>query len=207
VAPERLELEITEGLFIEPYAEVGSTLRRLHDAGVRLAMDDFGTGYSSLSHLRRYPFDTLKVDRSFIRDIIEDPADRELVIAAIAMARGLGLSVIAEGVETQAQHDLLCSQGCDSAQGYFYAVPMTADALGDCRSRCMGATTASGGGVKADGPDACQTRALSATTSTRAGPSCARARASASASPASLSAAQAPIAAGGRSRSSRGSRT
>ena len=134
VTPDRLELEITEGLFIEPFAEVGSILQRLHDTGVRLAMDDFGTGYSSLSHLRRYPFDTLKIDRSFTRDITDDPADRELVVATIAMARGLGLCVVAEGVETQAQHDLLRSQGCACAQGYFYAAPMAAGELADCRT-------------------------------------------------------------------------
>ena len=92
-------------------------------------MDDFGTGYSSLSYLRTYPFNALKIDRSFVRDMTKDPADRELVNAAIAMGHGLGLMVVAEGVEEPGQFNLLAAQGCDYAQGYLFGEPMSAEAL------------------------------------------------------------------------------
>lgn len=92
-------------------------------------MDDFGTGYSSLSYLRSYPFDVLKIDREFINDITDDPADRELVNAAIAMAHGLGLKVVAEGVETGEQLKFLKSQGCDYGQGYLFSKPLSPDEM------------------------------------------------------------------------------
>jgi EAL domain-containing protein (putative c-di-GMP-specific phosphodiesterase class I) len=92
-------------------------------------MDDFGTGYSSLSYLRSYPFDVLKIDREFVSDITDDPADRELVNAAIAMAHGLGLKVVAEGVETEDQLKHLASQGCEYGQGYLFSKPLSADEL------------------------------------------------------------------------------
>lgn len=97
--------------------------------GVRIAMDDFGTGYSSLSYLRSYPFDSLKIDRSFVSDITVDPADRELVNAAILMAHGLGLEVIAEGVETVEQLEFLREQECEFAQGYIFSKPVSAQAF------------------------------------------------------------------------------
>jgi diguanylate cyclase (GGDEF)-like protein/PAS domain S-box-containing protein len=121
---ERLELEITEGLFIDQFPDVDRIVYQLHSAGISLAMDDFGTGYSSLSYLRRYPFDTLKIDREFTRDICKDSADRELVFAAIAMAHGLGLTVVAEGVEDSEQCELLRQQGCEIAQGYHFGRPV-----------------------------------------------------------------------------------
>ncbi len=92
-------------------------------------MDDFGTDYSSLSYLRNYPFDTLKIDRSFVEDITVDPSDLELVNATIDMAHGLGLTVIAEGVETEAQKKLLIKKGCEYAQGYLFSKPVSAEAL------------------------------------------------------------------------------
>jgi EAL domain-containing protein (putative c-di-GMP-specific phosphodiesterase class I) len=92
--------------------------------GVTIAMDDFGTGYSSLSYLRDYPFNVLKIERSFIRDIVSNIPDQKLVNAAIAMAHSLGMQVIAEGVETEQQLVLLAVQGCDQAQGYLFSKPV-----------------------------------------------------------------------------------
>lgn len=124
-----LELEITEGVLMSGQALVDDTLAALTAMGVTIAMDDFGTGYSSLSYLRRYPFDVLKIDRSFVNDIADDPADRELVCAAIAMAQGLGLKVVAEGVETREQLRILAGYGCDVAQGYLFSKPVPAGEL------------------------------------------------------------------------------
>ena len=101
----------------------------MSDMGVSLAMDDFGTGYSSLSYLRRYPFDRLKIDRSFIQYIMEDAADLELVNATIAMAHGLELKVVAEGVETEDQLATLAALGCDYAQGYLFSKPASAEKI------------------------------------------------------------------------------
>ncbi len=121
--PPALELEITEGVLMSGHAHIDEALHQLTRLGVRIAMDDFGTGYSSLSYLREYPFDVLKIDRSFVRDIGEDAADRELISASIAMAHGLGLEVVAEGVETEEQRAFLHSLRCDCAQGYLFGRP------------------------------------------------------------------------------------
>lgn len=129
LAASVLELEITEGLLLSGHPGVSDALTQLSDAGVSIAMDDFGTGYSSLSYLRRYPFDLLKIDRSFIRDLMLDSADQELVSAAISMAHGLGLSVLAEGVETEAQWARLKAMGCDAIQGFVFSKPIPRDAL------------------------------------------------------------------------------
>jgi len=121
---DTLELEITEGVLLSGYAMTDQILQDLTDMDIKLVMDDFGTGYSSLSYLRRYPFKVLKIDRSFITDMNFDPADRELVNAAIAMAHGLGMKVVAEGVETDAQRLLLKELGCDCVQGYYFSKPV-----------------------------------------------------------------------------------
>ena len=126
---DSLEFEITEGVLMSGQSYIGDTLVALSRLGINIAMDDFGTGYSSLNYLRCYPFNILKIDRSFIHDITEDPRDRELVNAAIAMAHGLGLKVIAEGVETEEQFDYLARQGCDFAQGYLFSKPKTAEEI------------------------------------------------------------------------------
>lgn len=126
---ELLELEITEGVLISQQKSVETSLTELNAAGIKISMDDFGTGYSSLSYLRSYPFDTLKIDKSFISDISIDPADLELVSAAIGMAHGLGLEVVAEGVETSDQLALLQGKRCEYAQGYYFSKPVTAEAL------------------------------------------------------------------------------
>lgn len=124
-----LELEITEGVLLSGYPFIDDTINLFKKHGIGISMDDFGTGYSSLSYLRSYPFDTLKIDRSFINDIWIDGADREVINAAISMGHGLGLKVIAEGVETNNQLNLLIQQGCDIAQGYLFSKPVAADKI------------------------------------------------------------------------------
>jgi diguanylate cyclase (GGDEF)-like protein/PAS domain S-box-containing protein len=123
----RLEIELTESMVMQNLELASHQLQRLKALGVTLAMDDFGTGYSSLGYLRRFPFDTLKIDRSFVQDITTEPDDALIAVAIIAMARSLGLKVIAEGVETEAQMRYLQNHGCDQMQGYYYARPLPAD--------------------------------------------------------------------------------
>jgi len=134
--PGSLQIEVTEGVLIRNQPEVRETLAALSEMGVRLAMDDFGTGYSSLSYLKRFPFDVLKIDREFVRDVATDPDDRALVTAAIRMGKGLGLAVVAEGVETAEQLAFLAQQGCDLVQGYFFSEPVSAEAF---EARWLGA--------------------------------------------------------------------
>ncbi len=124
-----LELEITEGVLMSGHAYIDKALTTISHMGISIAMDDVGTGYSSLSYLRNYPFDVLKIERSFINDIADDMADRELVNAAIAMAHSLGLKVVAEGVETEEQLSLLAMQGCEIAQGYLFSKPVPAEEM------------------------------------------------------------------------------
>lgn len=126
-----LEVEITEGVLLSGYDHIEDALIKLNKNGINIAMDDFGTGYSSLSYLRKYPFNIVKIDRSFINDISVDEADGKLVKASIAMAHTLGLTVIAEGVETEEQHRLLKTYHCDFAQGYLFGKPMTASEISD----------------------------------------------------------------------------
>ena len=124
--PSLLELELTEGMLMHHADETVQTLEQLHEMGVRLAIDDFGTGYSSLSYLKRFPIHTLKIDRSFVQDLSHDPDDAAIVTAIIAMARGLDLSVTAEGVETEEQAAFLRSLSCRLAQGFHFGRPMPA---------------------------------------------------------------------------------
>lgn len=123
---QNLIVEITEGLLLNTDPEVLEKLYRLRDSGVEVAIDDFGTGYSSLSYLKKFDIDYLKIDQSFTRNIEDDPNDLALSEAIIVMAHKLGLKVIAEGVETQAQHEILANAGCDFGQGYLYSKPMPA---------------------------------------------------------------------------------
>jgi len=129
VAGENLELEITEGVLMKEEPCIDDALTALSKLGIKLAMDDFGTGYSSLSYLRRYPFSVLKIDRCFIEDIDVNQSTQELVNAAIVMAHALKLKVVAEGVETQAQFDLLQHFNCDYAQGYLLGKPIPHDQM------------------------------------------------------------------------------
>jgi diguanylate cyclase (GGDEF)-like protein/PAS domain S-box-containing protein len=124
-----LELELTEGVAMNDPLGAIAVMNNLHERGVRLSIDDFGTGYSSLSYLKRFQVYKLKIDQSFVRDITDDPDDKAIVVAVIALARSLGFQTIAEGVETQGQLDFLRAQGCDEVQGYFYSRPLPADAF------------------------------------------------------------------------------
>lgn len=126
VNPEFLELELTESMFMRNASATINALNSLSSLGVRFAIDDFGTGYSSLSYLRRFPIDTIKIDRSFIRDITEDPDDAAITSAIVVMAQSLSLNVIAEGVETANQLKFLRDNNCNSIQGYHYSHPMSA---------------------------------------------------------------------------------
>ena len=122
-----LELEITESVAMHDPAASISRLKALRSLGVRLSIDDFGTGYSSLSYLKLLPIHTLKLDQSFVRDIETDSNDVAICTATIALAHNLGLAVVAEGVETEAQRLLLTSHHCDFMQGYLFSKPLLAD--------------------------------------------------------------------------------
>jgi EAL domain-containing protein (putative c-di-GMP-specific phosphodiesterase class I) len=124
LAPERLELEITEGVLIKDVEQALATLRRLKALGVRIAMDDFGTGYSSLSYLQRFPFDKIKIDRSFIEAMSGNSESVAIVRAVTGLGQGLKIPVIAEGVETIEQMELLQRQYCDEIQGYLIGEPI-----------------------------------------------------------------------------------
>jgi diguanylate cyclase (GGDEF)-like protein len=128
IPPQALELEITESVLMDDHRQVDEELASLRALGVRLSLDDFGTGYSSLSYLKRFHFDVLKIDRSFIAGVPNSPDDVSLVKAILAMAKGLDLKVVAEGVENRSQLGFLAAQGCDLAQGYLFARPMNEDA-------------------------------------------------------------------------------
>ena len=124
VDPSRLELEVTEGVIVEGAGEARVTLDQLSAIGVGIAIDDFGTGYSGLSYLKRFPIDTVKIDQSFVRDLTVDPDDAAIVTAIVAMAKSLGIGVVAEGIETSEQLESLLRLGCQRGQGYFLARPM-----------------------------------------------------------------------------------
>jgi diguanylate cyclase (GGDEF)-like protein len=127
--PARLEVELTESMLIDDSEAVRCAMTGLGAMGVSIAIDDFGTGQSSLRYLKRFSVDTLKIDRSFVKDTPHDPGDSAITAAVIALGHGLGLNVVGEGVETQAQLDFLRSRGCDGYQGYLLGRPMDAAAF------------------------------------------------------------------------------
>jgi diguanylate cyclase (GGDEF)-like protein len=131
LAPHRLELEITERIFMEDTENTLATLRRIKQLGVRIALDDFGTGYSSLSYLRSFPFDKIKIDRAFVSDLSERNEHVVIVQAVVSIARALGMTTTAEGVETEAQHQFLSALGCDEVQGYLFSAPVPVDRLAE----------------------------------------------------------------------------
>jgi diguanylate cyclase (GGDEF)-like protein len=124
LAPARLELEITESVLLGSNDRNAATLNQLHELGVRLSMDDFGTGFSSLSYLRNFPFDKIKIDQSFIRNLVEDNRSKAIVRAITGLAQSFGMTSTAEGVETKGQLDCLMGTGCSEIQGYFYSRPV-----------------------------------------------------------------------------------
>jgi EAL domain-containing protein (putative c-di-GMP-specific phosphodiesterase class I) len=129
VPPRLLELEITETTFMTEPERAIEVLTQLRDLGVRVAIDDFGTGYSSLAYLKRFPIDTLKVDRSFVMNLTDDTQDRMIFRSTMQLAHNLGFEVVAEGVEDRATWDHLVDEGCDTAQGYYIGRPQAGDAL------------------------------------------------------------------------------
>jgi diguanylate cyclase (GGDEF)-like protein len=119
-------MEITEGLLMDDRTEVKDTLLAYRDAGIQVSLDDFGTGYSAMSYLQRFDIDYIKIDQSFVRNMVNNSGDQAIVEAIVVMAHKLGMKVIAEGVETEQQRDILTAAGCDYAQGFLFARPMPA---------------------------------------------------------------------------------
>jgi EAL domain-containing protein (putative c-di-GMP-specific phosphodiesterase class I) len=122
--PRKLKLELTESLLVKDVEGTVEKMTALQSHGVGFSLDDFGTGYSSLSYLKRLPLDQLKIDQSFVRDLMTDANDASIARTVITLGHSLGLTVIAEGVETAAQRDFLALQGCDAYQGYLFGRPM-----------------------------------------------------------------------------------
>jgi diguanylate cyclase (GGDEF)-like protein/PAS domain S-box-containing protein len=130
LSPTLLELEVTEDILLREEENVIETFRKIQDLGVRIVLDDFGTGYASLSYLKKFPLDGLKIDKSFVLELLAGSGDAAIVSSIIGLGRQLGLTVIAEGIENRASADLLVSMGCEEAQGYFFGRPMPAEAFG-----------------------------------------------------------------------------
>ena len=131
LAPQRLELEITESLFLEKSSETLDILMSLKELGVVIALDDFGTGYSGLGYLNSFPIDKIKIDRSFIKDLGTKQRSKELVRAAINIGHSLGLMTLAEGIETQEQLDILRALGCRQGQGFLFSPAIPAGQVSD----------------------------------------------------------------------------
>jgi len=119
--PRRLELEITETLLLEKSAQILATLHALRALGVRISMDDFGTGYSSLSYLRSFPFDKIKIDQSFVRDLGSNREAQAIIRSIVSLGKGLGVTITAEGVETEAELSCLRAEGCHEGQGFLFS--------------------------------------------------------------------------------------
>jgi EAL domain-containing protein (putative c-di-GMP-specific phosphodiesterase class I) len=131
MAPNLLELEISESMIMHNPALIIPILAKIKSIGVRLAIDDFGTGYSSLTQIKHFPIDTLKIDRSFIRNISKDAEDRATTKAIIAMGKTIGLTVVAEGVETVEQMNFLKEHSCDEMQGFYFSKPVVSEQFAD----------------------------------------------------------------------------
>jgi EAL domain-containing protein (putative c-di-GMP-specific phosphodiesterase class I) len=151
LAPHRLELEITENVLLINSKKVVATFNRLRDFGVRIALDDFGAGHSSLSYLRQFPFDNIKIDRSFVQDIAENPSSQCIVHAIAEMAQGLSMISTAEGVETAEQRAAVLSAGCSEMQGYLLSRAVPADEIAQLFRR--GAAMTAGDADASQGSD------------------------------------------------------
>jgi EAL domain-containing protein (putative c-di-GMP-specific phosphodiesterase class I) len=125
--PSLLKLELTESMLVSNVDDIVEKMFALQSKGVRFSLDDFGTGYSSLSYLKRLPLDQLKIDQSFVRDVLNDSNDAAIAKTVIALAKALGLGVIAEGVETDQQREFMADSGCHAYQGYFFSRPLPVD--------------------------------------------------------------------------------
>ena len=136
LAAGRLEIEITESVLLEHDANTMATLHSLRSLGAHIVMDDFGTGYSSLSYLRSFPFDKIKIDRSFIQDISKGGEAVAIVKAIISLARSLNIGIVAEGVETAEQLEILRAEQCTEIQGYFFSPPRPADCINEILALC-----------------------------------------------------------------------
>jgi EAL domain-containing protein (putative c-di-GMP-specific phosphodiesterase class I) len=148
IRPQDLEFELTESILMESVDLTLHQLRRLKDLGLVLSIDDFGTGYSSLTYLSRFPIDKLKIDRSFVRDMLSDSSSRAITMAIIGLARTLNVQVVAEGVETYEQAEALRAAACDELQGYLFARPMpgaeVAEWIARSRSAAVGSPVCAG---------------------------------------------------------------
>ena len=129
--PDRLKLELTESTLILNISDISQKMRELKALGISFALDDFGTGYSALSYLKQLPFDQLKIDRSFVKDILIDKNDEAIAKMIVGLASSMNLSLIAEGVETEEQRQVLVSLGCNCFQGYLFCVPLSESELID----------------------------------------------------------------------------
>jgi EAL domain-containing protein (putative c-di-GMP-specific phosphodiesterase class I) len=138
--PRYLELELTETTLIDDSRSAAHVLKELKDIGVLLALDDFGTGYSSLSYLKRFPIDALKIDQSFVRDLATDADDAGIVTAVIGMGKSLHMRVVAEGIETRKQLEILQEHGCAQGQGYYFSRPVPAEEFGQLLESSVTAT-------------------------------------------------------------------
>jgi EAL domain-containing protein (putative c-di-GMP-specific phosphodiesterase class I) len=146
LTPSLLELEVTEDILLLDEERVLDTFSRIRALGARIVFDDFGTGYASLSYLKKFPLDGLKIDRTFVLELLADSGDAAIVGSTIGLSRQLGLSVIAEGIENRATADLLISMGCEEGQGYFFGRPMPAQAF-ESKFRAAGEATAGAPGA------------------------------------------------------------
>jgi EAL domain-containing protein (putative c-di-GMP-specific phosphodiesterase class I) len=131
LSPVLLQIEVTESMMMRDVARAIKVLDAIQSRGIRIAIDDFGTGYSSMSLMKQFPIDTIKIDRSFVRDLPDDTEDQAIAQAIISMGRALGMTIVAEGVETVEQETFLRAHGCDEMQGFLFSRPLAPDQLAD----------------------------------------------------------------------------
>jgi EAL domain-containing protein (putative c-di-GMP-specific phosphodiesterase class I) len=131
MSPVLLQIEVTESMMMRNVARARKVLDSIQSRGIRIAIDDFGTGYSSMSLMKQFPIDTIKIDRSFVRDLPDDTEDQAIAQAIISMGRALGMTIVAEGVETVEQETFLRAHGCDEMQGFLFSRPLSPERLAE----------------------------------------------------------------------------